>query len=291
MTATGRAPAERDEGQTRPPVTAVICTRDRPAMLPVALARLGPALQPCDELIVVESGDSGAASALAALETAASVILIPSARREKSHKLNLAIERATAPILVLTDDDVEVGDGWVDAMAREFVDSEVGVAFGPVLGLSTHGEGPLGAPPPGEAPLSTWLYAHGASMALRTTAVQEAGGFDERLGPGAPAHGEEHDLLLRLRERDWRAVIARAPTNTHLDWRDEGDHRANVLVYERGSGAFVGAALRRAPRRWARLAALRLRYQLLLVWRGEMGFASMRAFLGGLVYGMRMKPR
>src|SRR3546814_18359204 len=82
-------------------------------------------------------------------------------------------------------------------------------------------------------------------MALRRHAAIEVGGFDERLGPGAPLHGEEHDLVLRLYEAGWQGVVADAPVVEHLDWRDDSERLANLLVYSRGAGAFLGAALRR----------------------------------------------
>jgi GT2 family glycosyltransferase len=175
-------------------------------------------------------------------------------------------------------------------MCVPFSDPAVGIAFGPVLGLDAHGGDPAPIVPPGDAPLTTWDYAHGAAMAVRAAAVRDVGGFDERLGPGAPAHGEEHDLLLRLWDSGWRAVVAEAPAVVHLAWRDEGESKGNLLVYERGGGAFVGAALRRHPTRWARLAYHRVRYQLRLLRSSPFGPATLRAFAGGLLYGLRLRP-
>ena len=81
-------------------------------------------------------------------------------------------------------------------------------------------------------------------------AFEKVGGFDERLGPGAPVHGEEHDVVLRMLETGWTAVVAAAPAVEHLEWRDEEGRARNLVVYSQGAGAFLGAAVRRAPRRW-----------------------------------------
>ena len=166
---------------------------------------------------------------------------------------------------------------------------------GPVRGLS--GVRSVDVPPlaPGAPPAVTWEYANGAAMAVRRRAVLDLGGFDERLGPGAPVHGEEHDLVLRLQEAGWQARIADAPPVRHLDWRDEPETRRNLLVYSRGAGAFLGAALRRAPRRNARLLVRRARYQASL-WRhadaegAAFGATTTWAFVRGLARGLLLRP-
>ncbi|MGH9187320.1 MAG: glycosyltransferase [Acidimicrobiales bacterium] len=287
--AAARAGTEREE--SRPAVTAVVCTRNRPEFLPEALQGLAVRLRPDDELVVVESGDSRGAEALRALDSDVRIVHLRSEIPGKSHKLNRAIAVARGEVVMITDDDARVDAGWVDAMAAPFQDPRVGIAFGPVEGLTHHGDEPLPALRPGEAPLLTWLYAHGVAMGVRVVAARHVGGFDERLGPGAPAHGEEHDLLIRLWERGWHAVIADAPPVAHLDWRNPEEERTNLLVYERGGGALLGAALRRHPIRWARLAALRGRYQLETMRSSPMGWATVRAFVGGLVYGLRLDER
>ena len=135
------------------------------------------------------------------------------------------------------------------------------MVFGNVAGLS----GVAGHEParlaPGAPPAVTWEYANGAAMAVRRSAVLAVGGYDERLGPGAPVHGEEHDLTLRLLEAGWKARIAAAAPVEHLEWRDTGETRRNLLVYSRGAGAFIGLAIRRSPRSGLRLLARRTRYQ------------------------------
>ncbi len=241
---------------------------------------------------MAEAGDSGAAAVVADLVRATHIhVMHPG----KSRQLNEAARRSSNQVLVFTDDDCRVDAGWLNTMVAPFVsDPQVAIAFGPVRGL-THvpGGAPLVELPPGEAPFATWSYAHGASFAVRRRALVEIGGFDERLGPGSPAHGEEHDVLLRLREQGWRVVIAAAPAVTHLDWRDEREGLANALVYERGSGAFIGAALRRTRGAALQLLKERLGYQIQLIrdrrsW--TFGLQALIAFGGGLLYGLRLRP-
>lgn len=274
--------------------TALVCTKDRSSLLEGCLSALASSLGGEDELIVVESGESGAAAALAGLGSSGPAWrCIGSDRAGKSHQLNLGIRAAKGELLVLTDDDVRVERSWVDQMVEPFANPSVGLVCGRVHGMSrAPGFDRPHQVPNGTAPFETWTFAHGAAMAVRTEAAWQAGGFDERLGPGRNAVGEDHDFLLRVRERGWGIVVSSAPTAVHVDWRSPEANRANAVAYERGGGAIVGAAIRRrAPERW-RLLERRLAYQrsLFRVNRRFAG-AGLVAFAGGLLYGLALPPR
>jgi glycosyltransferase involved in cell wall biosynthesis len=277
----------------RPSASAIVCTRGRAALLPDCLRSLAGALTEGDELIVVESGSSGAGDAITALGTVAPrTVHLHVDRPGKCHQLNLGIRAAKSDLLLLTDDDVRVEPSWPDEMTACFDDPTVGIACGRVRGLTmAPGFDRPAAVAAGEAPFETWTFAHGAAMAVRTAAAWDAGGFDERLGPGAPAVGEDHDFLLRVRERGWRVMVAAAQPVQHLDWRTEDQERRNAVGYERGGGAVVGAALRRSLQTGWPLLKHRLAYQRMLL-RADRRFGSrgLVAFTGGLLYGVRM-PR
>jgi len=81
----------------------------------------------------------------------------------------------------------------------------------------------------------------------------------------------------------------------HVPWRDDEAEEANALAYERGAGAFLGAALRRRPRHGARLLKLRSGHQVALFRREPgrpptWGLRSLVAFSRGLVFGVRLRP-
>jgi glycosyltransferase involved in cell wall biosynthesis len=274
-------------------VSVLVCTCGRDELLRSALASIDGALGPRDELLVVEAGGSHAAEAVAALGSAARHLGAP--RPGKSRQLNQGLRAATRPVVVMTDDDCRVEPGWVAAMAAPFVDPAVGAVFGEVLGLSGVRDATVPPLAPGLPPAVTWEYANGAAMAVRREAALAIGGYDERLGPGASVHGEEHDLVLRLQDAGWLVRIADAPPVQHMDWRDADATRANLLTYSRGAGAFVGLAVRRSPRRGARLLVRRARYQATL-WRHAptegraFGPATTWAFARGLAKGLRLRP-
>lgn len=270
-------------------------TVGRESFLPDCVRSVAAALGPDDELIVVEAVSDSAGQALAALGPGSWRSLRVD-RPGKSRQLNAGIEAARGEVIAVTDDDCRVAEDWLDRMVEPFSEPDVGIAFGPVRGLSEI-PGRAASPPdhlPGPAPPAVWRFAHGPALAVRAAAAAEVGGFDERLGPGAPVHGEEADLVLRLTARGWRCWLADAPVVEHLEWRSEDEDARNRLVFERGAGAWLGAAFRRQPLRALELLRLRLRYQLGL-FRSHGGRAHARAALivfgSGLATGLRMKPK
>jgi GT2 family glycosyltransferase len=265
--------------------SALVCTKDRPSLLLPCLESLGASLGPEDELIVVDGGSTGPAPRPDRVEQ---FLYQRADRSGKSHQLNIGIATARGDVILITDDDVRVAPDWVDAMIEPFGDPSVGLACGRVTGLSMAPG--FDRPHPvdtGEAPFETWTFAHGAAMAVRRVAALQVGGFDERLGPGAGAVGEDHDFLLRVREAGWKVVVTSAPPAAHEGWRSASEDRSNALAYERGGGAVVGAAIRRSgPGRW-RLLRARLGYQRRLVTADRrFGLRGFAAFAGGLLYGL-----
>lgn len=143
----------------------------------------------------------------------------------RSHALNAGIAATTAPVIIFTDDDVIVGDGWVDAAAAPLLDdSDVAYTGGPVR-------------PIWEKPRPPWLSGEktdlwgtiaildygpdrfvfeerkrvplGANMAVRRSLIQRIGGFSGRLGrtSGRQLLGQEvPEFLGRARAAGMRGV-------------------------------------------------------------------------------------
>ena len=82
----------------------------------------------------------------------------------------------------------------------------------------------------------------------------------------------------------------------HLDWRDDDENARNLLGYQRGSGAYLGAGLRRAPLRTTKTLLLRMAHERPL-WRdappagATFGPRMTLVFAGGLVRGIALRPR
>lgn len=277
----------------RPAVSALLATMGRPRLLEGCIEAFAGTLRSGDELIVAEAGGDDAPPLLQAIlpagVTGRHLRVDPPG---KCRQLNAAIRAAAHDIVLLTDDDVRFPPSWSTDMVEPFADPTVGLACGRVRGLShIPGAEEDPGPPPGDAPPETWRFAHGAAMAVRRRAAFEAGGFDERLGPGTPAAGEDHDFVLRVREQGWRVVITAAEPAEHVGWRGTDEDRENALSYERGGGAVVGAALRRS-RSGTAILKRRLGYQrAVLREHPRYGARALGAFGAGFVYGLRLDRR
>jgi GT2 family glycosyltransferase len=81
-------------------------------------------------------------------------------------------------------------------------------------------------------------------MALHRSAIDEVGGFDERLGPGTRYHtAEDNDFGYRLLEAGYRIVYVPEAVVRHRAWRSEREFVRLRWTYGRGQGAFYAKHL------------------------------------------------
>lgn len=200
----------------------VICTRNRAELLADTVRSVLADSSPSrDELIVV---DNGSTDTTAQVASDFPVRHVWEPQPGHSRARNAGIRAASAEVVVFTDDDVRVANGWCDAMIRPFDDPTVQVVGGNITPVWS-------APPPkwldhrlaqylalprfGEVSreLSIAECPVGASIAFRRTAVQE-GPFSPRLGhqPGLSYGNDEIAVvraLLATGGRAWYAADAR----------------------------------------------------------------------------------
>lgn len=237
---------------TRPPLSVVVPTRDRPAMLDRALGSLASALAGDDELIVVDSASTDAA----AIEHVAhqhDANVVRSDRPGASVARNLGWQAARHDFVAFCDDDVWVDAGWADALVAALeLDRCIGFVAGRLevppdqetLGLAVS---ILDRPDPAAYDdRTTGLLGHAASMAVRRSAMTAIGGFDEMLGAGARFGGsEEADLFDRLFAAGWTGRYEPAAFGWHDQWRS----RQRTIIrldytYGRGRGARLAKLLK-----------------------------------------------
>ena len=172
-----------------PPTAEIIVpTRDRAGYLDVALATIGPQAAAAGVgVTVVDDGPDRATRAVAARHGVRYLAHV--APQGLNAARNTAIAATDAVLLVFVDDDVAVRPGWLDALlaAADACGDEVGVLTGPIH--ARFEDHPLRAcgreGPPVTAmdlgPADTDAErAWGANMAISSSAIERAGGFDER---------------------------------------------------------------------------------------------------------------
>ena len=129
------------------------------------------------------------------------------------------------------------------------------------------------------------------NMAMYRSAVEEVGGFDERLGPGTPFPGaEDNDLGFRLLESGYRIIYVPEAVIWHRAWRNSSDYFALRWSYAVAQGGFyaknlnwrdryiIGRAAGEVRRRLSRLPA-RVRWRELRMGLGDL------VYLAGLGWG------
>jgi GT2 family glycosyltransferase len=208
-----------------PRVTVIIPTQRRAPYLDVALASIAPqAAEHGAGLLVVDDGGDPATQAVAARHGAEVLVLTPA--RGLNAARNAATARAAdAELLAYVDDDVRVRPGWLAALldAHEHEPPGVGVLTGPIVArIEDHAYRTCGR----EGLPITFLdlgaddvdaqHAWGANMAVRRSALELAGPFDEALG----LYGDEQEWQARLRAAGGRI---RYIAGAGLEHRRAGD--------------------------------------------------------------------
>jgi GT2 family glycosyltransferase len=239
----------------RPPLSVVIPSRDRPARLEECLEALVRATSEGDEILVVDSASLTTAYPGIASRHGAACIRAP--RPGTSLARNVGWRAARHALVAFVDDDARVRPGWAEAMVGAFDDP--GVAF--VTGSITAGAGPAEGPIPrmhASEPFDLLLTTRGAlgasaNLALRRTALERVGGFDEDLGPGRWFRAaEDIDLFDRLLLAGERGRYEPSAGVEHPQWRNRREMLRLDYAYGIGMGARL-SRLWRTDRRRARV--------------------------------------
>jgi glycosyltransferase involved in cell wall biosynthesis len=232
-----------------PPVSALVCTRNRGDSL---LATIDSLLQndyPEFEVIVVDqSTNEDTANALARYKDERRLRIIRSATKGLGRARNIGIAEARYDIIVMTDDDCEVPADWLARMAACFDHPKVAVAYCNVL-AAPH-DALAGFVPDyvrqGEQLMTTLRdkcrpNGIGAGMAVQRRVVEELGGFDEMLGAGAKFTAyEDVDIALRALLRGYYVFETDRVSVLHFGFRTLTEGRELTLRNYYGIGAGLG---------------------------------------------------
>ena len=206
----------------------IIATYNRAALLDECLTHLrAQRFTAGDEVIVVDNGSTDETAAVVAAHQrtwTTSLRLLRETRPGKSHAIAHALGAAAGDLLVFTDDDVNVGAGWIEAIRGAMSDPGVAMAGGPVAArwestvpqwlrraVAEHPR--LGAPIAlldygDECAILGERTLLGANLAVRRDIFVAVGGFPTHLGKlrGTLLSGEDHELCRRVQASGHRAV-------------------------------------------------------------------------------------
>lgn len=272
----GRTPSFL-EGRERalaegPAITAVICTRDRPDDLRLALEALHAQDYPRLRTLVVDNApsDERTRRLVAELARTREIEYVNEPRPGLSWARNRALDASTTEIIGWVDDDEVCDPGWATEIARAFVEvPEAGGVTGLVVpaelrtrpqawfeqysGVSrgrgfsravfspaTAGEqSPLYPLPP---------YGAGANMAFRREAIEGIGRFDCALGTGtATLAGEDTAAFSALLLAGGTLVYQPSAIVHHRHRRDYAALERVMVGYGRGLSAYYASMVARQP--------------------------------------------
>jgi glycosyltransferase involved in cell wall biosynthesis len=245
-----------------PAVTVVVPTRGRAAYLEVTLdSLLAQRTGAAHEILVVDDGAADASRDVAAQRGVR--CLSHGERRSLNAARNTGLRESEAPLVAFVDDDVVAPPGWLDALLHGTKAHPQAEAFGGPIRARFEGAAPRGCGR--EDPPITTLdlgpddheaeMVWGANFAVRRSAVNRIGPFDERI---VRPHGDEEEWLERLRAAGGRIVYLAQAGLDHR--RTAEDARLAPLAraaYARGRGARASDRRRgRAPALGAELRVL-----------------------------------
>ncbi len=246
-----------------PPITVVICTRERPGALARCLDSLLAQNYPSFKVLVVDNAPVTEATAevVGSAARRGPVTYLKEPKAGLSFARNAAVAAAPGEILAWIDDDEYADENWLAEVARALADHpEADVVSGVIVPAELETQAQLwfeqfgghskgrGFTPdvfsPATAHRQSPLYplppfGTGANMTFRPGVIERIGGFDTALGAGTPAMGSE-DTLAFTQVLVTGGTIVYQPTAVthHYHRRDfEGLHKQMV-----GYGAGLTAA-------------------------------------------------
>ena len=219
---------------------------------------------PAFELVVIDqSTNEDTANAIAGFQADSRLRYIRSTTAGLGRAHNVGLKEVRHDVVLITDDDCEVPVEWVGKFASVFAENaRVAMAFCNVL--AAPGDWPGGYIPTFEREgdlLLTRIIDRckanpiGAGMAVRKSVVQELGGFDELMGPGAPITShEEDDMVLRVLLRGYHVFETDRTFVYHYGFRTVDESKGLTFRNYQGTGGGMAKFVK--CRQWRVLAVM-----------------------------------
>jgi GT2 family glycosyltransferase len=279
-------------------VSLVLCTRNRPALVRETIESILRADDVPDEIVVVDQSDEPDHS-LEHLEhgRTTAIRVVASGPNGLGRARNEGVAAARHDVLVFVDDDMWAHPSWLEALVRALVAAQPrAVVTGAVE--ATTAESWRGFTPSTQGHISGAVFAGrlerdvlaGGHMAIERSALEAVGGFDPRLGAGAPfPAADDNDLGFRLLEAGYRIVYVEDAVLYHRAWRAGWQYPLVRWRYGQGKGGFYAkhraASNRHMARRATHDVTHRLRRLPKLAVRQPLRAAGDLFYIAGIIAG------
>lgn len=232
------APSDISATPGRPRCSVIVCSLNGEKVLPACLGSLaalasGPVTF---EVIVVDNGSTDSTPEIVRRDYPSARLLQTGRNLGFAGGNNVGIQAAQGEILILLNDDTEVPEGWLEAIAAPFDrEPRIGVvgckllypdrktvqhAGGFLLPNASTGHVGYGCPDDGRWDEGRcFTYLTGAALALRREALAEVGLLDPAF---FPIYFEEVDLQKRLADAGWQCWYEPAAWLVHFESQSQG---------------------------------------------------------------------
>ena len=240
-----------------PPISVVICTRDRTDLLKGALEAILAVDYPDREIIVIDNAPSN--NNTAELVARLPVRYVKEERPGLDWARNRGIAEASHEIIAFTDDDVRPDRGWLRGIAAGFVDPEIMAVSGLVAPAELETEAQIqyefgyggmlqhlhcfkvdGSKLSTKELLWTSNYGVGANMAFRRQVFQDVGNFDPALDVGTPTRGAgDIEMFHRILAKGYSTFYEPTAFVWHVHRRSGEALSKQLRDNGRGFGAYL----------------------------------------------------
>ncbi|MDQ4049589.1 MAG: glycosyltransferase family 2 protein [Actinomycetota bacterium] len=241
------------QGPAPPSFVVIICTRNRPSQVLEALDALKRQELSSFPVVVVDQSEQIAPELRDVVAKDSSLTLIHDDGRGLSRARNVACRATVEEWLVFVDDDCLPEPDFTAQFVRT-VDEHPEADL-----ISGHVGGRSPTPQPDDLPFSVfpveeeltltgrWVHpsrvGFGVCFAVRRSMVERLGGWDERLGPGAPDFPAADDMDFNFRMLRAGGVAHRTPAmrSQHDQWRSRDEI---VDLYAGYMAAWMGLSVK-----------------------------------------------
>jgi glycosyltransferase involved in cell wall biosynthesis len=282
--------SDRPKARQLPSATVAVCTRDRPDDLRACLGGIARLTTPCEVLVVDNCPSTDASEEVA--RQFQGVRYVREVRPGLDHARNSALANASGEVVAFIDDDATPDPLWLGALLESFDGPNVLCVTGLTMpveletraqeefeSLSTFSRGfhRRSFSIANHNPLHSGGVGAGVNMAVRRSARELVGGFDNALDAGtATQSGGDHEYMTRVLIAGFTIKYAPRALNWHRHRRTDAE--LEKAIYGYGVGAY--SSLIRTLLHNRDIGAVRVAYQwfrydqfprLLRAWRKEPG--------------------